>query len=165
VRGEGRRWYINAQKHADYIAFATGLSRTQAAGVVAALSPQKSWTENVRIARLVAQHKWGHHTRAQEWAACRIMLGEDPTSVLRGPKTRAFYWSIIAPHHTHREWGCVDRHMLKLAGLQPSPRATQVCQRALTILARMSNESIPTVQAALWLVQRFAGRHQRLLPL
>lgn len=53
IREQTRHWYIGANRLAGGMAEEFGVSIEQAAGVIAALSPQKDWDQNVSLARRV----------------------------------------------------------------------------------------------------------------
>lgn len=100
-RADGMAWYATANAAADAIGARYGLPRHAAAGIIAALSPRQQWAANVRAAERVAAAaangdaappKVGLGSNvAKAW---RIANGEDPDSVLGGPKVRAFYANI-----------------------------------------------------------------------
>lgn len=65
------------------------------AGVIAALSPMKEWSLNVRLARdAFATGKATGHFGGQCAKANRIMAGENPLDVLGGKKTLSFCEAI-----------------------------------------------------------------------
>ena len=80
------------------------------AGVIAALSANKSWSENVKIAtRAFGSGKATGHVKDAINKATRIMNGADPADVLpMGAKTGNFYLCILDPSDPHPV--CVDRH-------------------------------------------------------
>jgi hypothetical protein len=80
------------------------------AGVIAALSANKSWSENTKIAtRALGSGKATGHVKDALLKATRIMNGADPVDVLpMAAKTGNFYRCIIDPTDAHAV--CVDRH-------------------------------------------------------
>lgn len=107
---DGTDWYPQA------LAVAAELTPTApeaGAGIIAALSPQCSWGENVKRARhTLAQGTadgvtFGNATRKAD----AILAGADPLDVLGGPKVRAFYACILGSDTAV----CVDRHALAVA--------------------------------------------------
>uniref|UniRef100_UPI003F56D936 DUF7178 family protein n=1 Tax=Streptomyces parvulus TaxID=146923 RepID=UPI003F56D936 len=85
------------------------------AGVLAALSANKSWSENCRLARkaLIAGKASGH-VRDALTKADRIMAGTDPSEVLpMHIKTGYFYVCIADPEHTDAV--VIDRHAHDIA--------------------------------------------------
>lgn len=111
-QGRGRNWYPTARQIATLMA--EGDTKA-GAGVIAALSPQKAWYLNQRIAQASfdsgeARGNVGNATAKAQ----RIMLGEDPLEVLPDDsKTWNFYRSIMDP--TDPDPVCVDRHAWDIA--------------------------------------------------
>jgi hypothetical protein len=114
----------------------------KAAGVIAALSPRLAWRKNVEYAQLAYIVREGiereshrglrlvsDDTKAAIFAgmiptlnanarkAYRILSGEDPEDVLRGPKVTAFYHTIVNP--TDPRAVVVDRHAIAIAYNRP----------------------------------------------
>jgi hypothetical protein len=108
----------------------------RAAGVIAALSPRLAWRKNVEYANLAYMtynqmrreaplSGLTDEVRASIFAgiiptlnanarkAFRILEGESPEDVLRGPKVTAFYWTIVDP--TDPRAVVVDRHAVDIA--------------------------------------------------
>src|SRR3982751_6848796 len=100
----GLSWYSRASDLADALSAGTDgyVSYATACGVIAALSPRCQWASNVRgAARMVNAFDAGLDqpvvagTRANRDKAWRILTsGDDPLSILGGPKVRAFYRNI-----------------------------------------------------------------------
>lgn len=111
ARADGMDWYLAAHREAARLCPGdVGM----AAGVIAALSPQKSWPLNLAMARrAVAERAARGHTRAQCAQADRILAGEYPLIVLGGLKTRSFYRCILDP--TDPMEVCIDRHAVGVA--------------------------------------------------
>lgn len=108
----GRSWYYTANQVATMIADGNTIA---GAGVLAALSPQKAWYLNKRIAEqsFVDGTASGNVGNAVGKAQ-RIMEGEDPLEVLPDDsKTWNFYRSIIDP--ADPDPVCVDRHAWDIA--------------------------------------------------
>lgn len=106
-RAKGEQWYPVAHDLAEMI---SGGDVRMGAGVIAALSANKSWSENVKIAtRALGSGKATGHVKDAITKATRIMNGADPTDVLpMGAKTGNFYRCILDP--TDPEPVCIDRH-------------------------------------------------------
>ncbi|MFF7987762.1 hypothetical protein ACFZDK_53540 [Streptomyces sp. NPDC007901] len=103
----GRAWYRNAHDLASLIT--DGDART-GAGVIAALSANKTWSENRRLARQACETglSSGHVQDALSKVA-RIMAGEDPTGVLpMERKTGMFFLCIADPQDPDAV--VIDRH-------------------------------------------------------
>lgn len=109
---KGKLWYPVAHDLATMIA--EGDTR-KGAGVIAALSANKSWSENVKIAtRALGSGKATGHLRDALVKATRIMNGADPADVLpMAAKTGNFYRCILDP--TDPDPVCVDRHAHDIA--------------------------------------------------
>lgn len=108
----GRMWYPAAHEIAADIAAG---DTTKGAGVLAALSANKSWSENCRLARkaftdgTASGHFFDAVTKAN-----RIMAGTDPSEVLpMHIKTGSFYACIAQPENP--EPVVIDRHAHDIA--------------------------------------------------
>lgn len=112
----GLSWYSDAHDIAVDIARETNITIRQAAGILAALSPQVSWGFNVEWAYGVAR---GDTTRR----GLGLSLGRalmiqrnpqtDPLEILGGIKVRAFYQAILSRGFTFEV--VIDRHAYDLA--------------------------------------------------
>lgn len=102
----------------------------RAAAVIAVLSPKVNWERNKTFARLcydlVARGIWTADTTVEEvrkgWGhgltdgpskAFRLLAGEDPNEVVKGPKVRQFWFTIMDP--TDVRAVVVDRHAFSVA--------------------------------------------------
>ena len=141
-RATGHGWYGRARQLAERLAFENDDSEgyedrvRKAAGVIAALSPRLAWRKNVEYANLAYMtynqmqqeaplRGLTDEVRASIFAgiiptlnanarkAFRILEGESPEDVLRGPKVTAFYWTIVDP--TDPRAVVVDRHAVDIA--------------------------------------------------
>ncbi|MFJ4717441.1 hypothetical protein [Streptomyces sp. NPDC088785] len=108
----GRAWYVTAHELAAEIA-AGDVKR--GAGVLAALSANKPWGENCKIAaRAFQEGKATGHVRDALTKADRIMAGADPAEVLpMHLKTGLFYRCIADPQDV--EPVVIDRHAHDIA--------------------------------------------------
>ncbi|MFF4902928.1 hypothetical protein [Streptomyces sp. NPDC001068] len=108
----GRNWYGTAHELA--LEIADGDAK-KGAGVLAALSANKSWTENCRLARKAfVEGIASGHVRDALTKANRIMAGADPSQVLPiHLKTGYFYLCIADPENT--EPVVIDRHAHDIA--------------------------------------------------
>lgn len=108
----GRNWYTSANQLASMIADGNVV---KGAGVIAALSANKRWADNTKLAtRAFADGKPSGHVGAFLRKAARIMDGEDPAKVLpMDLKTGNFYECIRNPAHPRAV--CVDRHAHDIA--------------------------------------------------
>ncbi|WP_432091422.1 DUF7178 family protein [Streptomyces sp. NRRL F-5630] len=108
----GRDWYPNAHQLATEIASGDAV---KGAGVLAALSANKSWAENIRLARKAfSEGKASGHVGDAVTKANRIMGGTHPVEVLpMHLKTGAFFVCIANP--ADREYVVIDRHAHDIA--------------------------------------------------
>lgn len=154
----GERWYVTANQLAHMISDG---EIVKGAGVIAALSANKSWSENVKISkRTFATGTASGHVRRQLEKAERIMLGEDPETVLGGHKTLNFYRCLVNPQHPSAV--CIDRHAHDVAvgetygdrdrGLSAQGRYNLLAD-AYREAARRLGTNPATVQAVTWVVQ------------
>ena len=123
----GRDWYAEAHR----IALLVGKGdANMGAGILAALSPQTSWKENVKRALAATRTKRGNfrggHTGACLGKAERIYRGFHPLDVLKGSKERAFYIGILTSGATQEV--CIDRHAIGACLGRPATDA----ERSLT---------------------------------
>lgn len=106
---EGMRWYAEAAQLARDL---DPDNPTRAAGVIAALSPQTSWTQNVRMATLAYHDRPALRGLSRSIAqADAILAGAHPLDVLGGDKTRAFFANIDGDDQAVT----VDRHAYDVA--------------------------------------------------
>ncbi|MFD5321131.1 hypothetical protein [Streptomyces sp. NPDC127098] len=165
----GRAWYRTAHELADMM---TGGNPQAGAGVIAALSANKSWSENIRLARQACESglSGGHFTDALTKAA-KILAGADPTEVLpMTRKTGHFYRCIANP--SDPDAVVIDRHAHDIAvgetygnrdrGLS-NPRRYTALAHCYREAALRLGELPSTVQAVTWVVhtERLAGTGTR----
>jgi len=160
---EGLGWYPQANSHAVELAEAYGLTVSQGAGVIAALSPQTGWGENIRLAHEACiDAAQGLSASGHFDDACQkvdlIMSGADPADVLGGRKVRSFYANILRPLQAGPV--TVDRHAIALlcgAPLDPLDRSLErvgVYQRGASVfrtVARRCDLLGHEVQAICWI--------------
>jgi hypothetical protein len=166
----GRTWYRTAH---DLAALITGGDVRTGAGVIAALSANKPWSENCRLAREACSASGltsGHFRDALDKAA-RILAGADPESVLpMERKTGQFFRCIADPDDPDAV--VVDRHAHDIAvgetygschrGLSATRRYALLAQ-CYREAARRLGELPSVVQAVTWVVHtdRIAGTSTR----
>ena len=76
------------------------ISRRALAGILAALSPNKTWTINVGLVLQVLQNRAAKQYTQQVNKALAILDGAEPRDVLKGPKERAFFECFADPEGT-----------------------------------------------------------------
>ncbi|WP_314416112.1 DUF7178 family protein [Streptomyces kroppenstedtii] len=108
----GGEWYAMAHEIAAEI---SGGKTGKGAGVLAALSANKSWSENCRLAhKAFTEGIASGHVRDAINKANRIMAGTDPSEVLpMHIKTGNFYLCIADPENS--EAVVIDRHAHDIA--------------------------------------------------
>lgn len=126
-RSDGLAWYSEASNIAGIVSSGLGLSLESGAGIVAALSPQCSWDENIARALAFAEGDNPGGMGDGLAKARRIAEGEHPLSVLGGRKVRSFCHNIAGrlDHVT------VDRHAVAIVYGRP------LDDRELKILERI----------------------------
>lgn len=108
----GIDWYAEAYGIAESYAERFDVSVEQAAGIIAALSPQQAWTQNVRSAERFLATRASVHTKVNMAKCERILAGEDVWTVLNADKTRNFWLGIVS---RGAEGVCIDRHAIDIA--------------------------------------------------
>jgi hypothetical protein len=166
-RRAGQLWYHDAHHIALSLSVFRQVPIETVAGVIAALSPQTSWADNVEATRAAFDGRWNTpQLKAQYGAnrekARRIIEGEAPRLVLGGWKVKAFYALI---RDGGNPWDvCVDGHAvnvvlgkLRPGGDAPTLRAHvayETFARAYRGAAEHIGVQAHEVQAVTWLVQR-----------
>lgn len=114
-RERGRLWYLVAHDLAKYLA---GGDVVKGAGVIAALSPQKEWHLNTRMAaKALRGEPVGHLSDALRKCAA-ILAGADPAGILpMALKTGNFYRNILDP--ADPDPVTIDRHAHDVAAGLP----------------------------------------------
>lgn len=179
-RERGSLWYPNEGALAASID--PTLSRSVCCAVVAAISPGLKWERNVYWSReVVDAWKAGReyalkvptYSHANVRKAIRILAGEDPDSVLSGPKVRAF-WRLLRDGG-NAEDVCVDGHAVHIArgtdgairgegsdGARVSEAQYRVVAAAYRRAARTLGRLPYEVQATTWIARRDDG--QEVIP-
>ncbi len=113
----GFEWYQLAHHLAVELSLDSQYTIAQTSGIIASLSPQKSWSENKKLARAFILHgvRKGH-VGAMINKAVRISETTDRfeiASILNGQKIVSFYWNILNPMETNHV--TIDRHAIGIA--------------------------------------------------
>jgi hypothetical protein len=163
----GLNWYPAARDIAGDIAHDARIPLETAAGILAALSPQTSWGQNVDWARELAAGSPISRGLPMSQARGMAILAQDrePLEILGGIKVRAFYACIVTAGATDAV--CVDRHAYDIAtGLRGShvslsTKRSEHCARAYQCAAarlRSTGESpgitAAQLQAVTWVTWR-----------
>ena len=179
---QGTDWYERASRFADRLSQAYGCSPMVAAGVIAAISPNVSWTLNQRSAETMIK-AWSVGVDPMSVKVCGYpvmrqkaadILSLEPSdsdikdkilSILNGPKISSFFKCIVGD----QKEVCVDGHALSvflgeriLTSKTPSisPKLYTTVQRAYAIISARSEEICGTylspaqVQAVTWVTYR-----------
>lgn len=102
----GAEWYRTAHELADFLSEG---DVKRGAGVIAALSANKAWDINQRLAHDAFNGNAHGHTGDNLAKVAKILSGADPETVLpMGLKTGNFYRCILDPDD--QEAVCIDRH-------------------------------------------------------
>lgn len=167
----GLRFYQDAHQLCVGWGKTFGLEARVVAGVVAALSPNTSWRENKRSARMLLEGKdWGIRSyRRDHIKALWVLAGADPEAVMdekSAPKTNAFF--RLLEKGGDREAVCVDGHMVNLVKGEQRPlkgislgrveyqEVAQVVRDMATLINENSDFPVQPcqVQATLWVAWR-----------
>lgn len=163
-RERGRCWYPVAHDIAEEIG--DGDVR-KGAGVLAALSPQKSWDANVALATDACNGNAHGHIADALRKVGEILAGSDPVDVLpQHAKTWHFYRNILDP--TDPDPITIDRHAHDIAvgevygsanrGLNNATRYATLAH-AYREAARRLNVLPNVLQATTWVAHRRALRN------
>lgn len=107
---DGMDWYSRANTFAHTL---DPDNPSRAAGVIASLSPLTAWPLNVRYSTAVYENTPFRTLGTNMRSAFDIFNGANPEIRLRGPKVRAFYFTIADP--LHPDAVTVDRHAVDIA--------------------------------------------------
>ncbi len=157
-RTEHAEWYATAR---DIALELSPDDVWRGAGVLSALSPMKRWELNVSIARKsfetgIATGNIGMHNAYAQ----RILDGEHPLDVMRGPKTRSF--AIAIATGGNGDIATIDRHAHDIAMAQVFTDKTRKIGKAIyrdmaaayAECAEYAGESVNGMQAITWVVWR-----------
>lgn len=110
-------WYQDANKYAERISEANNCSKSVAVGVIAALSPVKKWSDNMKQAEIMLKTGSSGHMKQFVLKAKNIMSSngsdEQILSILHGQKISSFYLNI--KYFDKFEHITIDRHALSIA--------------------------------------------------
>ncbi len=163
---DGRNWYKHAYQFCKTLSDDTGLPLENVAGIVAALSPQVSWSVNCYSAEQVVRYAQidkgytGYHINVEKAYQC---LTADPLTVLGGQKVLAFYFNILNP--TRGDHVTIDTHIARVLfdtldltkeqiSFIFSKKGNSLAQECLKNVATQHKVNPVALQAALWLCVR-----------
>lgn len=114
---DDKLWYHDAYLFAYEMAVKHGVCVEKAVGVLAALSPQKSWDENKRLTdKFLQGHKYGHFgflIDKSQFILDSNGSAESIVDILNGDKIKAFFLNIL--FHKQATVVTVDRHAIEIA--------------------------------------------------
>jgi hypothetical protein len=167
---EGLEWYGVAGASADSLAAGALISRAQAAGVIAALSPRCQWTQNIAAAaKLVDAWTAGrprpmvagfNGNAAKAWAILECGPDVDPLDVLGGPKVRAFYANIMGDLDavTVDVWAARAAEGKHFTDRAPAGKRYERIAASYRAAAAIVGVSPRDMQAAVWIHVRASAR-------
>ena len=158
-------WYAEAHGHASELAAEFGYTTEAAAGVIAALSPQTGWWQNLMLARQaveLGEMIQGHTGDAMRKVnAILADANTNPLDVQGGLKVRSYYRNIVSVGYDV-EYVTIDRHAydiatgVRLNGASLTPKryeeTAEVYRRASKILGMTPAQT----QATAWVIHRDA---------
>lgn len=109
-------WYKEANSFSKNLSVVFNTHHFKTAGIIAALSPLKSWKQNKQLAKDFLLTFDAGHTSANIEKARKILYASGPAEVaniLKGPKVTAFYYNILDPEKD--TFITIDRHALSIA--------------------------------------------------
>jgi hypothetical protein len=153
----GRGWYESANSFSLKLSGKYGVHPINAAGVISALSPQKSWELNMQLADDFFRKgkDFVGHTGVQKQKAALVkkaIYKEDVCRILAGQKTINFFNNIYNPKDV--DWLTVDRHMIRVALSEDkkalSTKQYEFIKKEYCIFARRVGLIPCELQAILW---------------
>lgn len=159
-----RDWYRVGGSTAARLGRTYGVSKSTAAGVIAALSPLQTWKGNVGAAERILSAMAAGETSppkvglgrnvAKAW---RIASGERPLSVLSGDKVRRFYRNLMGDLSAVT----VDRWAARACGVPDTYPSTSAryarCEMAYREAAAVVDLAPAELQAIVWVAIRGAA--------
>lgn len=151
---EGVVWYQKAHDFCKELSEEFEVEFNKVCGVVSALSPQKRWDLNKRIAREYLMGKRNIHTKLQVSKCDWIMRGDNIEKCLGGLKTVNFYHNILEPKDNN--WFTIDRHILNIFNETPklTPNKYNQLKQVCINYSEQTPWVSPEVQAIAWVVVR-----------
>jgi len=162
---EGQYWYTDANNIAMQVSKLLGTEDIRVgAGILAALSPQTDWGDNVAEALKFTSLGYStKQTSANNAKAKRISEGEDPDTVLGGNKVVPFYHAIVEPYGNYLP--VVDSHAQTIYYGKPvskrdksrafsSPKVMRRMQTSYKLASKKLGVHYNVVQAVTWVQHR-----------
>lgn len=151
---QGKMWYINARRFAEELSEEFNVPLNKIVGIISALSVQKRWDLNKKIARQYLQGKKDIHFKLQVSKCDWIMRGDDIDKCLGGLKTVNFYHNILNPEDSN--WCTIDLWMLRIFNERPkvTPKQYNQLKQVCVDYSKQIKWVTPTTQAVAWIVAR-----------
>ena len=162
---EGTDWYMDAHRIAWQLSGMLGSNDIRVgAGIIAALSPQMEWGDNVTEAiQLCSTGKASRQTKVNEDKAILIAQRQDPDTILGGEKVVPFYHAIVNPTGQYKP--VVDRHAIavyygkpvtktELSRVFGRKKVMRRIQSAYIRAGRETGQHYNVVQATTWVQHR-----------
>lgn len=151
---QGKIWYTEAHEFCKELSKQFNVSLDKICGIVAALSPQKRWDLNKKIAHDYLMGKRNIHTNVQVSKCDWIMRGDDIEQCLGGMKTINFFHNILDPKDD--QWFTIDRWILNIfkEGPKVTPKQYNTLKQLCINYSAQTPWVSPEVQAIAWVVVR-----------
>lgn len=165
--GDGLEWYNIAHSFAFGLSMETGINILNICGVIAALSPQTSWSMNkVFTIRFLTSNdpltsKTGTKDRMKKALACLTAQSQNEIlDILGGEKTKSFFLNLLHPEKETRV--TIDRHAV--AAILQRPDKTKALDRVVLTakqytffedVYKQASDQLPhKTQAVIWVQYR-----------
>jgi hypothetical protein len=113
---DGLNWYPEANEYAQSLSKKFNIQLIKVCGIIAGLSPLKSWEENKRIAESFLSTGKSFHTKAMTQKCIDILNSngtiEEISEILKGNKITSFFLNIYDQSYNGVT---IDRHAICLA--------------------------------------------------
>lgn len=126
----GIDWYINSHELLWNIKYDhANVSYNKVVGICAALSPMKTWSQNIKILQDYLKTGKAKHTRVFQEKCDQIMLSdgskESIEAILKGEKIVNFFNNLLDPFGSQAV--TIDRHAIMIANLKfmSNPQVTK----------------------------------------
>lgn len=161
----GMCWYVEAHGHASELSAEFGYTTEAAAGVIAALSPQTGWWQNLMLARQACELGeliQGHTGDAMRKVNAILADGNlNPLDVLGGLKVRSFYRNIVSGGYD-TTYVTIDRHAFDIAtgvrlnGASLTPKRYEETAETYRRASKILGMTPAQAQATAWVIHRDA---------
>jgi hypothetical protein len=146
---DGRQWYNGAMEHAIGFARQHGVNISTACAVIAVLSPQRDWDQNLKLAEVCLRGDTPRCFKKTAALACEIRDSRIVDCSKMGPKVEAFYWAIQGDTQSV----VIDRWMLRAMGIEERGVTRKRYAELVEVVREVAREygEVPsTFQAIVW---------------